>query len=199
MMKKLLLLTLLFSLTTQIIKAQFNTDILLKVYVLNGPQCNHTYYGAVQDSVFGTFSLVPTSVDTFTSVHIYNFIINQSSANAQYNFCAVPAPPCTCPVQCTGIQPLGLGGAVTILLCGNTTEVENIITPPQIEQVKNKFFNSDVIKFSFDECELGNCYYVFNTMGSLVKSGIIETCDFTLDLRNLPFGLYLLKTTPKQK
>lgn len=173
------------------------TDILLKVYVLNGPQCNHSYYGVLTDSVFGTAPLPLYSIDTFTNMYIYNFVINIASPTATVSFCAVPGPPCTCGVQCTGTVPLGNGGAITLLLCGNTTGINNVSNDSTTIPRKDKFYNSDVITLRFNKCELNNCYYVYNLNGSIVQQGIIDNCEYTLDLRHLPFGLYLLKTTPK--
>ena len=173
------------------------TDILLKVYVLNGPQCNHSYYGVLTDSVFGTTPLPLYSIDTFTNVHIYNFVITNASPTAMVSFCAVPTLPCLCGVQCTGTVPLGNGGAITLLLCGNTTGINNVSNDSTTIPRKDKFYNSDVVTLRFSECELNNCYYVYNLNGSLVQQGIIDNCEYTLDLRHLPFGLYLLKTMLK--
>lgn len=195
-----ILITFTFLLTFYSIKSKgqnTTTDILLKVYVLNGPQCNHSYYGVLTDSVFGTAPLPLYSIDTFTSVYIYNFVITNASPTAMVNFCAVPGPPCTCGVQCTGTVPLGNGGAITLLLCGNTTGINNVSNDSTTIPRKDKFYNSDVITLRFNKCELNNCYYVYNLNGSIVQQGIIDNCEYTLDLRHLPFGLYLLKTTPK--
>jgi hypothetical protein len=87
--------------------------------------------------------------------------------------------------------------SITLLLCGNTTNIEQTQTNTNNITFRQKFFNSDVLKIVFDPCEVGNDYFVFNTSGTLVQSGVINNCDFVLDLRNLPFGLYLLRTNNK--
>jgi hypothetical protein len=165
--------------------------------LLNGPQCNHWYYASVTDSILGVTPLYPVDIDTFPQQYIYKYVVQSITellpSTATFQFCAVTTPPCTCVDACVTTS-VGLGGAITLLLCGNTTNVEQTQTNTDNIPFRQKFFNSDVLRIVFDPCEVGNDYFVFNTSGTLVQSGVINNCDFVLDLRNLPFGLYLLRT-----
>jgi hypothetical protein len=168
--------------------------------VLNGPQCSHWYYASVTDSILGVTPLNPVDIDTFPQQYIYKYVVQSITellpSTATFQFCAVTTPPCTCVDNCVTTS-VGYGGAITLLLCGNTTNIEQTQTNTNNITFRQKFFNSDVLKIVFDPCEVGNDYFVFNTSGTLVQSGVINNCDFVLDLRNLPFGLYLLRTNNK--
>lgn len=174
------------------------TDININVFVLNGPQCNHWYYASVADSVLGTYSINAYDIDTFPQQYIYKFvvpsIIQTLPSSAVFNFCAVTTPPCTCVDACVNTS-VGYGGAITLLLCNNTTNITQVDSSTTQLPFRQKFFNSDVLKIVFDPCEVGNEYWVFNTTGTLVQRGVIKTCDFVLDLRNLAFGLYFIRTS----
>lgn len=187
----------LFTRTTLLFSQNTITDVNIQVYVLNGPQCTHWYYASVTDSILGVTPLYPVDIDTFPQQYIYKYVVQSITellpSTATFQFCAVTTPPCTCVDNCVTTS-VGYGGAITLLLCGTTTSTNELETNTDSVPFRQKFFNSDVLKIVFDPCEVGNDYFVFNTSGALVQSGVINNCDFVLDLRNLPFGLYLLRT-----
>jgi hypothetical protein len=172
------------------------TDFNINVYVLNGPQCSHWYYGVLNDTVLGTTVLNAYDIDTFVQQYVYKFVVQSTTipSNATFQFCAITTPPCDCVDACVYASPVGVGGAITMLLCDDSATGVTEVRDSVVQPYQQKFFNNDVLTFRFDPCELSNKYYVFNTTGAVVQCGVIDRCDFTLDLRNLPFGLYMIRT-----
>jgi hypothetical protein len=161
----------------------------VNIYVLNPNGCPYSVTNT-WTSPFGAGNASITSVDSLMNQEVWHLEVPDSSNQAMLTVCVVPAPPCSCPMECVGPTPIYPNISLTILLCGsmNVDELE-VVT------IENPMVGTIVIPVT----EPIN-YFLINSEGKIIKWGK-NTTNPSFNSDDLQNGVYhlVLETQTNKK
>ena len=152
----------------------------VNVYVINPNGCPYSLTSTWSSPV-GAGNPTITSVDSLLNQEVWHLNVPDSTNQAMLTVCAVPAPPCNCPIECVGPTPIYPNISLTLLLCGNMN-----VDELEVLTIENPLVGMVVIPVN----EVTN-FYLINSEGVIVKWSK-NTTSLSFDSNGLPSGIYHL-------
>jgi hypothetical protein len=152
----------------------------IDVYVINPNGCPYSIT-STWTSPFGGGNSTIISVDSLINQEVWHLEVADSSNQTMITVCAVPAPPCNCPIECMGPTSIFPNMAITLILC-NTINVDEL----EVLTIENPLVG--VVVFPMSEA---TTFYLINSESKIVKWGK-NTTTISFDSDNLQSGFYHL-------
>ena len=173
---KNLILSLFVSLFTLMSFSQTPID----VYVINPNNCQYSVVSNWSSPLDSGMANI-LSVDTLVNQQVWHLEIPDTSNQISITICAVPTPPCNCPMECMGPITVTPNMSYTLILCGNVNIDElNVLT------IENPM--EGVIAFPLSE---PTNFYLINSEGKIIK-WLKNTTSVSFNSEELPSGFYHL-------
>ena len=164
------------------------SQIPVNVYVINPNGCPYSLTNT-WTSPSGAGNASVTSVDSLINQEVWHLEVADSSNQTMLTVCAVPAPPCNCPVECMGPTPIYPNISITLLLCSNMN-----VDELEVHTIENPLVGIVVIPMSEPIT-----FYLINSESKIVKWSK-NTMTPSFDSYDLQSGIYyLVLETPTGK
>lgn len=180
--------TLILSLFVSLFTIVSFSQIPVNVYVVNPNGCPYSLTNT-WSSPTGAGNASVTSVDSLVNQEVWHLNVQDTSNQAMLTVCAIPAPPCNCPIECMGPTPIYPNISITLLLCSNMNVDElEVIT------IENPLVGLVVIPMTES-----TTFYLINSESKIVKWAK-NTTSPSFDSDDLQSGIYhLVLETPTGK
>jgi hypothetical protein len=152
----------------------------INVYVINPNNCQYSVVSNWSSPLDSGMANI-LSVDTLVNQQVWHLEIPDTSNQISITICAIPTPPCNCPMECMGPITVTPNMSYTLILCGNVNIDElNVLT------IENPM--EGVIVFPLSE---PTNFYLINSEGKIIK-WLKNTTLVSFNSEDLPSGFYHL-------
>lgn len=161
----------------------------IDVYVVNPNNCPYSIT-STWSSPFAAGNANIISVDTLINQDVWHLEVPDSSNQAIATVCAVPSPPCNCPIECMGPISIYPNMSYTLVLCNNVN-----LDELDVFSIENPLVG--VVFFPMTE---PTTFYLINYESKIIKWGKNKITP-SFDSNDLPSGVYhlILETETTKK